>query len=401
MAWHKKLNEDFAAAFPQYRAEDSEYPSNTDFYPKLQTALATNSPPDFIFRDAGGYNLVTLWDQGQLLPVNDIMDDIYKGIGGKDKFSPTAVDRFTLPSGDVIGVPVTTSPYVMWFRTDLLQAAGLTPPADHWDWNFLLNAVKAVHKPPTVYGIAIPFGRSSTVQYHLGSFVLNNGGHFVSQDLKDVLFDSPEVRGALDLYRELAQYTPPGATTWTSAEQVDAVVKGTCAMGMVLGRVFENLVNQNPSLIGKISNTIVPYNKERRSFGGYGAHGVLKGGKNPQGAKELIKFSMTKAEYISYLLSGPGGSNPAIPSFSTDPSYIGSTVLKAFDPKLLATMDDGEKGQSDFVKEGPGWRTNAKAGTLSGSLFLADVLQKVVIGKESSQSVATFGAQQIRDIMKG
>ena len=203
------------------------------------------------------------------------------------------------------------------------------------------------------------------------------------------------------MYRELSQYIPPGANTWTSADQLNAIIQGNVAIGMYQGRVFSNLVTMNPSLIGKISNTLVPYNKQPSNFGGYSAHGVLKGGKNPQGAKDMIKFSMTKAEFIEWILVNPGQSNPVITSFGTDPSYIGSNVLKAFDPKLVATMIEAEKGQIDFVKEGPGWKLNVKAGTLSGSLFLADVLQKVIIGKESSQSVATFGAQQIRDIMKG
>jgi ABC-type glycerol-3-phosphate transport system substrate-binding protein len=401
-AWHKKFNDDFAAAFPQYRAEDSEYANGTDFYPKLQTAIAANSPPDFIFRDSGGQNLVTLWDQGLLAPLNDVMDDVYKSIGGKDKFSAGAVDRFTYPSGDVIGVPFNVSPFVLWFRQDLLQEAGLTPPAGHWDWNFLLKAVKAVHKPPSVYGIGIPMGRNTAaLQYGLGTFIFGNGGHFVSQDLKDVVFDSPEVKDSIDLLRELSQYTPPGATTWINNDQINAIVQGNVAMGVYLGRVFFNLVNMNPSLIGKLSNTLVPYNKDPRGWGGYGAHGLFKGAKNPQGAKELMKFSMRKEQYISYLLVGPGGSNPAIPSYGADPSYIGSPVLKAFDPKMLATMAEGEKSLGDFVKEGPSWKTNGKAGTLTGSLFMADVVQKVVIGKESTQSAVTFGAQQIRDIMKG
>jgi len=69
VAWHKKFNDDFAAAFPQYRAEDSEYANGTDFYPKLQAALATKTEPDFMFRDAQGQNLFTLSDQGLLAPV--------------------------------------------------------------------------------------------------------------------------------------------------------------------------------------------------------------------------------------------------------------------------------------------------------------------------------------------
>jgi len=72
VAWHKKFDADFATAFPQYRAEDSEYASNTDFYPKLQTAIATKTEPDFIFSDGLGTDVFTLWDQGLLAPVNDL-----------------------------------------------------------------------------------------------------------------------------------------------------------------------------------------------------------------------------------------------------------------------------------------------------------------------------------------
>jgi len=70
--WYRKFNADFAAAFPQYRAEDSEYAGTTDFYPKLQTAIATKTEPDFIFSDGLGTDVFTLWDQGLLAPVNDL-----------------------------------------------------------------------------------------------------------------------------------------------------------------------------------------------------------------------------------------------------------------------------------------------------------------------------------------
>jgi len=94
--WHKKFNDDFAAAFPQHRATDSEYSTGTDYYPKLQTALATNSVPDYLFRNNGN-DLPTLWDQGLLAPLNDVIDDIYKLAGGKDKFSQATVDRLYRP----------------------------------------------------------------------------------------------------------------------------------------------------------------------------------------------------------------------------------------------------------------------------------------------------------------
>ena len=398
-AFHKKLNDDFHAAFPPYQAQDSQF-SAGDIYLKLQTALASHTEPDILFKE--GHNLVPLlWDQGLLLPVNDVMEDVYKMVGGKDKFSATAVARYTTSSGDLIGIPNWAGPWVWWFRQDLLQEAGLTPPADHWDWNFLLKAVKAVHKPPSVYGLAMPLARNNACLQHIGALILGNGGHFVSADLKDVLFDSPEVRDAVDLIKELAQYTPPDAPNWGNPDQVGAIVKGTCAMGMYLGRVFGNLVTMNPSLIGKMSNTTIPYNKQPSNWGGAYSHGVFKSSKSPQAAKEMVKFSFRKEQYIAWMLTAPGYYSAEIPSYGTDPSYTDSPVLKAFDPKLVATFANSEKNFADFLIEGPGWKSNSKAGALEGSLFYADVLQKVVIGKESTQSALTAGATAIRDVMKG
>jgi len=91
----------------------------------------------------------------------------------------------------------------------------------------------------------------------------------------------------------------------------------------------------------------------------------------------------------------------AIPANLADSSYTDDKVLKAYDSKLASTVSEASKSTADFLKEGQGWKLNLKSGTLSGSLILADVVQRVVVGKESTQSAVTWGAGQIRDIMKG
>jgi len=394
--WHKKFVADFHAAFPQYQAEGTEY-TTADEAVKLQTALASNSPPDLLYRDSYAL-LPTFWEQGFLAPVNDVMDDIYKLVGGKD--TVVGVERFTVPSGDVFGVPYAGAPRVWWFRQDLLQQAGLTPPAGHWDWNFMLKAVKAIHNPPNVYGAGLPLGRNPGIEYTLGAFILGNGGHFVSQDLNDVLFDSPEVREAVDVAKELAQYVPPDATGWAPNDVVTALVKGYIGMTAYTGRPFSAIVDQNPALVGKMSNSLVPYNKAPSSFGGLNAHGIFKA-KNIAGAKELAKFSLRKEQVISYMLVTPGTYSAAIPAYGDDPSYTGSALLKQYDPKMAATVTESPKYFGDFFKEGPAWKNNPKSGALSASNFLVEVLQRVTVGKESTQSAVTWGAGQIRDIMKG
>jgi hypothetical protein len=105
-------------------------------------------------------------------------------------------------------------------------------------------------------GIGFPTARKSGSLQPIMSLILNNGGHLVSADLKDVAFDSQEVREAYELMKELAQYLPPGTGNWANPQQVDAIVRGTVATGHCYGRVFQNVEKSNKPLIGKLSNTL-------------------------------------------------------------------------------------------------------------------------------------------------
>jgi hypothetical protein len=181
----------------------------------------------------------------------------------------------------------------------------------------MLKAAKAIHKPPNVYGAGVPLGRNSAIESTLGALILSNGRHFVSPDLKDIVFDSPEVREAVDVVKELAQYAPPDATSWANNETTTALVKGFVGMAVNGGRPFSAMVDQNPALVGKMSDTLIPYNKAPATFVGAASHGVFKA-KNVQGAKELAKFSLRKDQLISYLLVTPGFVAPAITAYGDD-----------------------------------------------------------------------------------
>jgi len=399
VAWHDTYNKDFTAAYPGTQIEDTHYGS-ADYQEKLTTSMATGAQLDWLFWDTT--NIPQLFADGRLLPLNDLLENIYKDIGGKDKLSAEAQALFTGPNGEIQGIPYYNEPLVWWFRQDLLQQAGVTPPGDHWDWNFLLQAVKATHKPPNVYGVGFPTARKSGTMFPVTALILNNGGHFVSPDLKDVMFDSQEVREAYELMKELAQYLPPGTGDWANPQQVDAIVHGTIATGHYYGRVFQNIANQNKDLIGKINNTLVPYNKAKTvNWGNWGAHCVLKTATNPDGAKEMIRFGFKKEEFIGYLVSVPGLYLPSVPGLASDPTFLNEPTLKLFDPKLVGTMTQAAASTANITQEGPNWQINPKGGTIYSSLVVVDVLQKIIVNNETVASAVTWGAEQIAGIMKG
>src|SRR5438270_6527419 len=129
--WHDTFNADFQAMYSGVSIENTHIPSS-DYQTKLTTALATGSHLDMIFWDTT--NVPLLYGQGKLLPLNDVMESIAADLGGKDKFSAQALGIYTAPNGDIEGLPYYSEPIAWWFRQDLLQQAGLTPPADHWNW---------------------------------------------------------------------------------------------------------------------------------------------------------------------------------------------------------------------------------------------------------------------------
>jgi ABC-type glycerol-3-phosphate transport system substrate-binding protein len=399
VAWHDTFHKDFIAANPGVQIEDSHYAS-ADYMQKLTTSMATGAQLDMLFWDTA--NIPQLFAEGRLLPLNDLLENIYKDIGGKDKLSAAALALFTGPGGEIQGIPYYNEPLVFWYRQDLLQEAGLTAPADHWDWTFLRNAAKAMHKPPNVYGIGFPTARKSGSLQPIMSLLLNNGGHLVSPDLKDVVFDSAEVREAYELMKELNQYNPPGTGDWANPQQVDAIVRGTIATGHYYGRVFQNVEKSNKPLIGKLSNTLVPYNKATTvNWGNWGAHCILKTATNPDGAKELIRFSFKKEENIGYLASVPGLYLPAVPAYASDPTFLNDPVLKQFDPKMVATLNRAASNSGSTIQEGPTWKINPKGATIQSSLVVVDVLQKILVNGDSVPSAVTWGAEQIAGIMKG
>jgi ABC-type glycerol-3-phosphate transport system substrate-binding protein len=132
----------------------------------------------------------------------------------------------------------------------------------------------------------------------------------------------------------------------------------------------------------------------------WGAHCVFKTATNPEGAKELIRFAFNKDEYIGYLASTPGLYAPVVAAYGTDPAYLADPTLKAFDPKMVSNITAGSVNTANIVKEGPDWQVNAKGATISSSLVLVDVLQKILVNNESVESAVTWGAQQIDSIMK-
>jgi len=135
-------------------------------------------------------------------------------------FQQSARDAVTLD--DVVyGVPVMTERHIVYYRSDLLEAAGIDVPVTLDD----LEAAAAELNDPAngFYGIAMRGQRVPAVT-QFSSFLYSFGGDF-QDDEGNATIDSKEAIEAYEFYGNLlAEYGPPGSTNmgWIEASAIFA-----------------------------------------------------------------------------------------------------------------------------------------------------------------------------------
>jgi multiple sugar transport system substrate-binding protein len=137
-----------------------------------------------------------------------------------EDFQSAARDAVEL-DGVVYGVPVMTERQIVYYRTDLLEAAGIPVPKTLDD---LKSAAAALNDPDNgVYGIAMRGSRVPLVT-QLSSFLYSFGGDFQDED-GNASVDTPEAKKAYEFYGDLLRESgPPGATNmgWVEASALFA-----------------------------------------------------------------------------------------------------------------------------------------------------------------------------------
>ena len=83
----------------------------------------------------------------------------------------------------------------------------------------------------SIDGVLMTSSKSHVTQHTFYSLMLSNGADIVDREIGEkVIFDSPETAETLKFYKELAQYSPPGASGYDRPEAQAAMTTGKIAM---------------------------------------------------------------------------------------------------------------------------------------------------------------------------
>ena len=170
--------------------------------------------------------------------------------------------------GHVVGMPFGAYFVTLYYRKDLFEKEGVTPPKTFAEWKEI--AAKFTNNPnyPGMYGVALNNQQGSPVGQAWFEYIWNFGGKpFKScypgspDPYADMtpMFDSPEGIAVVELFKEMLQYEPQGSLSMAWDERSQVFASGLVAMVSAWSVRTPIFLDPNRSVIAdKFAPAIIP-----------------------------------------------------------------------------------------------------------------------------------------------
>lgn len=280
----------FNAAHPEYKVVDNSA-GHEDFKTQILVTIAGDNPPD-IFSYWAGARTQFIVDAGRLMPLDDFWAE-----NGLDEFIPAGVKSAAIYNGGIYNVPMNVHIVGFFYNPKVMEAAGITEMPKTWD-EFLTVCEKL--KASGVTPIALGSRNRWPAQYWFDYTVSFTAGPEYRQKLMagEAKYTDPEVETAMGYWKQLvdAGYFVPDANAYDWDEAANMVANGDAAMTL-MGTWITGLWNSNGLEPVKdydffpfpIINPDLPV----VVHGSIDGWTIPQNAKNPEGAKELLKWFMT------------------------------------------------------------------------------------------------------------
>jgi len=242
----------------------------------------------------GDYDVVSVMDQW-VLSLRNLLQPIGEGIAaqGTDLSDfPAAHMRHGMIDGELYGLPVRGHVQLLFYRADLLEAAGVEPPQT---WDDVLTVSAAVQANGDVAGIALPYGRLNGQNLMVWMNLLWGNGGDLFDDAGQPIFNSAAGVAATQQYIDMLiehQVAPAGSAVFVEQDAVNSFKQGNSAMLPVWWWVRSQLTDPTQSTItdDQLGFVALPTvgDAARTTFTNTWVFGVTEGADNPAAAIEYL-----------------------------------------------------------------------------------------------------------------
>lgn len=175
--------------------------------------------------------------------------------------------------GDKIyGIPVDGDYYMLYYRSDLLESAGLEPPST---WDEYLKIAETFHEQDLNGDGTADYGSCLTKRPNhvswwafwsiAGSFLQSEGtrqGAFFDTETMRPLTNNAAFARALDVYEATGKYGPPGELNHTMDDARELFIDGRCALTLDHGNTGTLTIMPDSQVVDKVATAPLPGSRE-------------------------------------------------------------------------------------------------------------------------------------------
>ncbi len=313
----------FKTEYPDIDIEREMGPhSSTAFHDMLTQKLKNKS------EDVDVFLMDVIWPPefaaaGWAMPLDDVFH-----LSEQEHFLSGTILANTF-KGKIYGVPLFIDSGILYYRKDLLEKYGFTPPKT---WQEMVEQAKVIIAQEAVKGRELNGFSGQFKQYEglvcdMMEYILGNGGEILNSEKgRSGLAEKPAIE-AVRFVREniIGNIAPVGVLTYQEPESLDIFIQGKAIFHRNWPYAWE--VSNNPErskIVGKVGISRLPHfqgNKSYSTLGGWQV-GVSRYSRKKETAWIFVKF--LTSEKIQKLLALKAGRAPTRKSLYEDTEILQS-----------------------------------------------------------------------------
>lgn len=360
-----------------------------DFYTKWTIGLASGNVPDI--STGLPSHVAEMIDVEALVPLNDVIDSM-----GRERFYEAPINEFTV-DGNNYGIPLYAHSHVMWYRQDLLDAAGLEVPTT---WEEFAIASKKLTNAPDVYGVSMPMGKGDYLStLFLNLYVKSAGETLLTEDGKVNLTGQAAIDGIkywVDLYKSAS---PESSVNFKTMDQATLFYQGKTAFDFNSGFHIGGIASNSPDLLQYLSCAPVPkVNKNDPDRGIVTSNVpvvVWEQSEQKEAAKEFVKFMFDESRYVEFLHSVPGGMLPVIDDIAKSEKFLSHDTISEFSSEISTISEAVSKGTGIGMEFGP----RVEASILTNQGIIENMFQEIVLTGKDVEKAAKEAEDKLNSLI--
>jgi multiple sugar transport system substrate-binding protein len=379
----QSLIDAFNAANPDIKVVQ-EVQNWGEVIPKALSAVQAGQQPDILFTIPDF--TVTMKATGAVQPVTEFANSMNE----THSFLSAAIEPYTYDD-QVWAVPLYGMVQSVWYRKDMLDAAGITPPTT---WEELLAAAEALTKDGK-YGIGIPGSKSLYTDQVMYNFMVTAGAENLFNDDGSVNFNNPNTVRAFQYYSDLFKFSPPDSINWIWGDAEAAFASGQVAMIIQFTTIttFDQQTTNAPENLGVVAIPVPSSEGTKGNIYYSNAAMILTDDAEKKAAAEkFLAFMLEPDNYGSFLNMEPALFLPVTTDGQDAATFWDDPLTVKYKSQVETMVDNSNYGALFGFTTG---KVFDGIGPISAQNLLSQTVQRMLVDGDTAEAAVAWGQEQM------